>query len=264
VGEWISGSDGTGGAEVPPAGDRPAAKPSGAGGASGLGRYAPEFPDRVDIVDPADVAGTGPRINGEHKINGERRTEPADTPAHHTSDGKPRPLSVHEVNERIYQNTGLPMGLPSYLDAHRDNSTSTKAGRVFADRATFLAAASGTQNIVSDAEMLRAEPGSYVFQSSGAADLLSSDVGLLVLADPYYHDGTDIKLTFPASEDFRESVAGMTQARVFAPPEGYLARADSEGNLVIAASDQYGYGGPPYPSGNASEWLQTAPPEPGY
>jgi hypothetical protein len=178
-----------------------------------------------------------------------------------------RALSEHEVNERIYEVTGWTGGLPSDLLLKALLGTRTEAGTVFADASTYRAADEGAANIVSDARKLRAEPDTYVLQCTGSesgpdfnADALGSDVGVLVLNDACYIDGTDIKLTFPGGAAFRETLATVLQARVFAPPEGCLARSDADGNLVIAPSDRYGYGGPPYPSGNAAEWEVTEPP----
>ena len=238
--ELSNGANGRAAAEVPANGDRAAASV----GANLLDttRYAPML-----------VIAAGDRASVE-------RTAGAAT-------DEPRPLSVHEVNERIYQVTGWTDGLLPDLRLQALLGAPTDAGTVFADVPTYEAAGNGASNIVSDAYKLRAQPDTYVLQCSGSergpdfnANGIDSDVALLVLNDPYYMDGTDIKLTFPAGPEFRESLATILQARVFAPPEGHLARSDADGNLVIAPSDQYGYGGPPYPSGNAAAWVVTEPP----
>jgi hypothetical protein len=235
VSELHDGPNGRAGANVPVNGDRAAASAVGAN-LLDLNRYTPM------LVQPSAAADT--RVGAG-----------------------PRPLSVYEVNERIYQVTGWTDGLQPDLRRQALLGAPTDAGTVFADAPTYEAADRGEANIVSDARKLRAEPNVYVLQCSGSAtgpdfnaNAGDSNVGLLVLNDPYYADGTDIKLTFPADVQFRESLATILQARVFAPPEGYLARGDAQGNLVIAPSDQFGYGGPPYPSGNAANWVVTEPP----
>jgi hypothetical protein len=254
----ISGADGPGGANVPEINlDAYVAMFAGgpAGPAGPAGSSSGSSPGTV----PA-------RTNGK-RINGARGPG---NPASAHPPGKPRALSEFEIRERIFDYTGFPHGLPQHLEPHRRSTASTNAGTVFADRAAFDAADAGAQNIVADARRLRAIPDTYVFQCTGTPDgptvglrTLPEDVALLILADPYYHDGTDIRLTFPAGAEFREAVARVTQARVYAPPPGYLARTDADGALVVASSERYGAGGPPYPSGAAAGWVMTEPPAPG-
>jgi hypothetical protein len=169
-------------------------------------------------------------------------------------------VSPERIRERLLEASG---GMDDRLrgDLLLDSiyHTPTNAGSVMADRETLNAARAGERNIVSDGLNLRAEPGTYVFHS---ADTQPTDIGLLVLADPHYRDGDRIKVTQPMSVVDAETVARATQQQVLSPPEGHLGRMGADRRLVLAPSDRFGSGGPPYPTQSApgAEWVVTDPP----
>jgi hypothetical protein len=146
------------------------------------------------------------------------------------------------------------------------NRSGTASGCVLADVDTYKAARDGTASIVTDAAQVRPEPGSYVFHCSGdstgphyAADDPNFNLGLLILNDPTYIEGDDIKLTFPLDPELCEDVARTTQGRVLVPPEGHLARRGEDDSLVVVNASEYGFGGPPYPTASTSEWVVITP-----
>jgi hypothetical protein len=244
-------SGGRAGVDTTPISDRSGSR-SGTPSRADLDAYAPMLPPTADAA-----TGTAAET-AEDRFD--RLFDPA------ALKDKPQ-VSKEATTDRIREATGLTDGLPDEQLLHTLHSGSTRAGIVFADRDTFRTARAGATNIVTDAAELVPEPDAYVFQSSGtregpdyAPTAMAGDIALQILNDRYYQDGTDIKVSFPLDPEDAAELARATQARVFVPPEGHLARRGADDSLVVVSADEYGFGGPPYPSGSTEEWVVIHPP----